>query len=40
MNGDIGSYTIKPDQMPVTNPLLVILFIPLFESVVYPCFKK
>ncbi len=26
--------------MPVTNPLLVILFIPLFESVVYPLFKK
>ena len=40
MNGDIGFYTIKPDQMSVINPLLVILFIPLFEAVVYPGFKK
>jgi solute carrier family 15 oligopeptide transporter 1 len=40
MNGDIGFYTIKPDQMPSINPLLIIIMIPLFESVIYPLFKK
>ena len=40
MNGDIGTYTIKPDQMSVVNPLLILILIPLFESVMYPSFKK
>lgn len=40
MNGDIGFYTIKPDQFNVLNPLLVLLLIPLFEYVVYPLLTK
>lgn len=40
MNGDIGFYTIKPDQFNVVNPLLVLILIPLFEYVVYPQLTK
>lgn len=40
MNGDIGFYTIKPDQFNVVNPLLVLILIPLFEYVVYPQLSK
>ncbi|XP_034255978.1 peptide transporter family 1 isoform X2 [Thrips palmi] len=40
MNGRIGSWVIKPDQMQVVNPLLILLFLPLFEGVVYPALNK
>lgn len=40
MDGDIGFYTILPDQMQVINPLLILLFIPLFTYVVYPGLAK
>ncbi|KAJ8937546.1 hypothetical protein NQ318_002763 [Aromia moschata] len=40
MDGDIGFYTILPDQMQVINPLLILAFIPLFSYVVYPAFAK
>lgn len=36
MNGQLGNYTIKPDQIQVINPLLVILFIPVFDYLIYP----
>ncbi|KAG5684399.1 hypothetical protein PVAND_013634 [Polypedilum vanderplanki] len=36
MDGDIGFYTIKPDQMQVVNPLLILIFIPLYEVAFYP----
>lgn len=36
MVGDIGGFTIKPDQMQVVNPLLILGFIPLFNYLVYP----
>lgn len=36
MDGDIGFYTIKPDQMQVINPLLILTFIPLYELIFYP----
>lgn len=37
MNGDVkGWFTIKPDQMQVINPLLILTFVPLFEFAVYP----
>lgn len=43
-NGDIGilnwTYTLRPDQFQVINPLLVIIMIPLFDYVIYPIFKK
>jgi len=40
MNGVLGSTTIKPDQMQVTNPILVLILIPLFDRVIYPTFAK
>ncbi|XP_056636577.1 peptide transporter family 1-like isoform X3 [Diorhabda sublineata] len=36
MDGNIGFYTILPDQMQVVNPLLILSFIPLFSYYVYP----
>ncbi|KAG4068968.1 hypothetical protein HA402_005116 [Bradysia odoriphaga] len=40
MNGDIGFYTIKPDQFNVVNPLLVLILIPLLEYVIYAQLSK
>lgn len=40
MNGVLGSTTIKPDQMQVINPILVLILIPLFDRVIYPTFAK
>ncbi|XP_037049527.1 peptide transporter family 1-like [Bradysia coprophila] len=40
MNGDIGFYTIIPDQFNVINPLLVLLLIPVFENVLNPMLAK
>lgn len=40
MNGELGFYTIKPDQFNVLNPLLVLILIPLFEYVIYPQMAK
>lgn len=40
MDGDIGFYTILPDQMQVVNPLLILAFIPIFTYGVYPLLSK
>ncbi|XP_014274041.1 solute carrier family 15 member 1 [Halyomorpha halys] len=40
MNGDLGWYTIIPDQMQTLNAVLVLVFIPLFEYIVYPILAK
>ncbi|CAG0912208.1 unnamed protein product [Notodromas monacha] len=41
MDGRLSdSFTLKPDQMQVVNPLLILGLIPLFESVLYPLFHK
>jgi len=40
MNGIVGGSTIKPDQMQVANPLMILLLIPLFDKVIYPLFAK
>ncbi|CAK1554112.1 unnamed protein product [Leptosia nina] len=36
MEQDLGSWTLKADQMQVLNPLLILIFIPLFEVAIYP----
>lgn len=36
MNGDLGWYTIKPDQMVMSTTLFIIILIPIFERVLYP----
>lgn len=40
MTGELGPYTIKPDQLQVVNPLLILGFIPLFQYAVYPMIAK
>ncbi|KAK7788795.1 hypothetical protein R5R35_010889 [Gryllus longicercus] len=40
MTGALGSWSLKPDQMQVVNPLLILIFIPIFESIIYPLLKK
>jgi dipeptide/tripeptide permease len=40
MDGDIGFYRIKPDQMIVFNSLLGILMIPVCDYVLYPLMAK
>lgn len=40
MNGQIGSFVVLPDQLQAVNPLLILIFIPIFESCIYPVFAK
>ena len=40
MNGQLGNFTIKPDQIQVINPVLVIAFIPIFDYAIYPFLNK
>ena len=40
MNGEIGGTVIKPDQMQIANPLLILILVPLFESLIYPLVEK
>lgn len=36
MNGDLGFYTVKPDQMLIFNAVLGMLMLPVCDSVLYP----
>ena len=36
----LGSYLIKPDQMQIVNPLLILALIPIFDQLIYPWFAK
>ncbi|XP_050684173.1 peptide transporter family 1-like isoform X2 [Leptidea sinapis] len=36
MEQSIGGWTLKADQMQVLNPLLILVFIPIFEIAIYP----
>lgn len=36
MNGDIGILIIQPDQVGTLNSFLILVLIPIFETVVYP----
>ncbi|XP_036338588.1 peptide transporter family 1-like [Rhagoletis pomonella] len=40
MNGETFGYVIKPDQMQVASPLLILVMIPLFNYVIYPILAK
>ncbi|XP_031637972.1 peptide transporter family 1-like [Contarinia nasturtii] len=40
MNGDLGFYTLKPDQMQMIESIFTLTFIPLCEFVIYPLFSK
>lgn len=41
MDGELSeSFSLKPDQMQVVNPLLILIFIPLYDAVIYPLLAK
>ena len=40
MDGNIGSIFITADQISFVNPLFILILVPLFESWIYPAFKK
>ncbi|KAH8387299.1 hypothetical protein KR093_006093, partial [Drosophila rubida] len=40
MDGVVWGHEIKPDQMQVINPLLILAFIPLFDYVIYPLLAR
>ncbi|XP_076046258.1 solute carrier family 15 member 1-like isoform X2 [Oratosquilla oratoria] len=40
MSGEVGGWNIKPDQMQVVNPFLILLLIPIFDTVLYPFLGK
>ena len=41
MDGELGdSFSLKPDQMQVVNPALILIFIPLYDAVIYPLLAK
>lgn len=39
MDGDMGSWDLKPDQLQVLNPLLILIFIPLYDVAFYPLLR-
>ncbi|NXX31489.1 S15A1 protein, partial [Nicator chloris] len=39
MNGDFG-FQIQPDQMQIVNPILIVIMVPVVDSLVYPLIKK
>ncbi|KAJ8252908.1 hypothetical protein GJAV_G00206890 [Gymnothorax javanicus] len=40
MDGNFGLLTIQPDQMQTVNPILILVLVPIVDSVVYPLIKK
>ncbi|XP_019384039.1 PREDICTED: solute carrier family 15 member 1, partial [Crocodylus porosus] len=40
MDGDFGAIQIQPDQMQTVNPILIIVMVPVVDTVVYPLIKK
>ncbi|XP_073707284.1 solute carrier family 15 member 1b [Garra rufa] len=40
MDGNFGAFIIQPDQMQIVNPILIVLMVPIMDSVVYPLIKK
>jgi len=36
MNGQIGNFIIKPDQIQLINPAFILVLIPLFDQIIYP----
>ncbi|NXB13076.1 S15A1 protein, partial [Cnemophilus loriae] len=39
MDGDFG-FQIQPDQMQIVNPILIVIMVPVVDSLVYPLIKK
>jgi len=41
MDGTLGEHvSVKPDQLQIVNALMILLLVPIFDSIVYPIFTK
>lgn len=40
LNGRFGKFVILPDQVSSLNPIFIIIFIPIFETIIYPLFAR
>ncbi|KAK0397595.1 hypothetical protein QR680_002184 [Steinernema hermaphroditum] len=40
MDCQVGTYLLLPDQMQTVNAVLILVFIPIFQIIVYPIFSK
>ncbi|XP_077599509.1 solute carrier family 15 member 1-like [Stigmatopora nigra] len=40
MNGDFGILIIQPDQMQTVNPILILVMVPIVDSLLYPLIAK
>ncbi|KAM7177962.1 solute carrier family 15 member 1 isoform 1-T1 [Macrochelys suwanniensis] len=40
MDGNFGAIQIQPDQMQTVNPILIVVMVPIVDTVVYPLIKK
>ncbi|NXT92381.1 S15A1 protein, partial [Anhinga rufa] len=40
MDGNFGAIQIQPDQMQTVNPILIVIMVPVVDTVVYPLIKK
>ncbi|XP_070786483.1 solute carrier family 15 member 1b [Enoplosus armatus] len=40
MDGDFGILIIQPDQMQTVNPILILVLVPIMDSVIYPLISK
>ncbi|XP_068446581.1 solute carrier family 15 member 1b [Clinocottus analis] len=40
MDGDFGILTIQPDQMQTVNPILILILVPIVDSLLYPLIAK
>ncbi|XP_043849438.1 solute carrier family 15 member 2-like [Dromiciops gliroides] len=39
LNGNMGYFVIKPDQVQLLNPFLILILIPTFDLIIYPLIK-
>uniref|UniRef100_A0A8D3EBD4 Solute carrier family 15 member 1b n=1 Tax=Scophthalmus maximus TaxID=52904 RepID=A0A8D3EBD4_SCOMX len=40
MDGDFGVLIIQPDQMQTVNPILILILVPIVDSLIYPLISK
>ncbi|XP_072538991.1 solute carrier family 15 member 1b [Salminus brasiliensis] len=40
MDGSFGAFNVQPDQMQIVNPILILVMVPIVDSMVYPLIKK
>ncbi|KAK7893450.1 hypothetical protein WMY93_022602 [Mugilogobius chulae] len=40
MNGNFGGFVVQPDQMQTFNPILILIMVPIMDSIVYPLIAK